>query len=82
MLKIGKTIKIVRRNEFNKKVIDKYKVVKAYPHIVLCRGDNGFLRSFSKGDLIILDLIKQPEYIESKRLERDVDRYGALIKAL
>ena len=79
MLKIGKTIKIVRRNEFNKKVIDKYKVIKAYPHIVLCRDKNGLLRSFSIGDLIILDLIKQPEYIELKRLERDADKYGALI---
>jgi hypothetical protein len=29
--------------------------------------------------LIILDLIKQPEYIELKRQMRDADRYGALI---
>lgn len=67
MIKPGRMIKLYKTDENNKKVIERYKVIKVYPHIVLCRNEKGFFRSFSMGDLIMLKLIKQSDEIEALR---------------
>ena len=65
MLKVGTIIRQYSRDKITKEeIVRKYKVIKSYPHMVLCEDARGFKRCFSYGDLIVKKMVKQSPELE------------------